>query len=258
MSMGSLSLAHDWQREIDPISEEGIGDTEIDCKSNCTESIENALSETSAPASEIGGRLSSAPAVPDSCFTTSNDRRPSRRSRRPGTPLRSSLKSSLKSASSEVLGDESLRSSIRSTDTTKSVVSFASLEIRAYRVTLGDQPTAHGPPVSLGWDYDASDTREYDVERYEAHRASAVPRRRPTELLLSAEDREGLLEEAGFGPGELRRAAEEAKGVLRQREKSRKAAKKKFVEPRVLWERTRRTFSLGKKTRSYSWEVKCR
>ena len=44
-------------------------------------------------------------------------------------------------------------------------VSFSSLEIRSYNVTLGDAPTASGPPVTLSWEYNPT-SESYDVDRY--------------------------------------------------------------------------------------------
>jgi len=61
------------------------------------------------------------------------------------------LRSSLKKESSESLYN--LDSSMKSTGSNKMRrnVSFGSLEIRSYPVTLGDAPTTNGPPVQLDW-----------------------------------------------------------------------------------------------------------
>mmetsp|Transcript_12974 Transcript_12974/g.24625 ORF Transcript_12974/g.24625 Transcript_12974/m.24625 type:complete len:254 (+) Transcript_12974:160-921(+) len=47
-------------------------------------------------------------------------------------------------------------------------VSFAKVTVREYEQTLGDQPCASGPPVSLGWEF--QDALAADVEDYEASR----------------------------------------------------------------------------------------
>ena len=47
-------------------------------------------------------------------------------------------------------------------------VSFAKVTVREYGQTLGDQPCASGPPVSLGWEF--QDGFATDVEEYEASR----------------------------------------------------------------------------------------
>jgi len=61
------------------------------------------------------------------------------------------LRSSLKKESSDSLYN--LDSSMKSTGSNKMRrnVSFGSLEIRSYPVTLGDAPTTNGPPVQLDW-----------------------------------------------------------------------------------------------------------
>ena len=60
------------------------------------------------------------------------------------------LRSSLKKESSESLYN--LDSSMNSTGSNKMRrISFGSLEIRSYPVTLGDAPTTNGPPVQLDW-----------------------------------------------------------------------------------------------------------
>ena len=61
------------------------------------------------------------------------------------------LRSSLKKESSDSLYN--LDSSMKSTGSNKMRrnVSFGSIEIRSYPVTLGDAPTTNGPPVQLDW-----------------------------------------------------------------------------------------------------------
>ncbi len=98
-----------------------------------------------------------------------------------GAPLRSSLKgsssslrSSLKSAFS--LDSDGIEGSVHPTESRmQHNVSFSSLEIRSYNVTLGDAPTSNGPPISLSWEYDPSATEEYHVDYYENYRADQAP-----------------------------------------------------------------------------------
>ena len=63
------------------------------------------------------------------------------------TPLRSSLKKD--SSGSLCMLDSSMKST--GSNKMRRNVSFGSLEIRSYPVTLGDAPTTNGPPVQLDW-----------------------------------------------------------------------------------------------------------
>lgn len=191
--------------------------------------------------------LSTVNAVPSHCLRTSNECRPSHRQYSHGMPLRPCLQPSTKSLPTE---NESIHLGCRSDKSAKRNVSFSSLEIRSYGVTLGDAPTARGPPVSLGWDYDAGGIREYDVDHYETYRAAEAPRRSVAELSISPMDRYWLLvNEAGCRRDEIQRAMNDAKRVLRQRERTRKGVKLRFVPPmeEVLEKATRR-LSFGKKS----------
>jgi hypothetical protein len=103
-------------------------------------------------------------------------------------PLRSSLKrresineDELDKRSTSILSNTSnnnnnLRSSIKSIDSNESTsrklkqkVSFTSLEIRSYPITLGDAPTSNGPPVSLDWEHNPQSTQVYKIDSYEQH-----------------------------------------------------------------------------------------
>mmetsp|Transcript_16361 Transcript_16361/g.34244 ORF Transcript_16361/g.34244 Transcript_16361/m.34244 type:complete len:399 (-) Transcript_16361:136-1332(-) len=100
-------------------------------------------------------------------------------------------------------------------------VSFSSLEIRSYSVTLGNQPTMSGPPISLDWEYDPASTVIYDVDTYESHKH---PPRSKQEMLMSASHKYFLLKNMGFTRGEIKAAVEEAKRVQNRRKKTIKRA----------------------------------
>ena len=137
--------------------------------------------------------------------------------------------------------------SCRSNNSLKSNVSFSSLEIRSYNVILGDAPTARGPPISLGWEYNAIDTKEYDVDQYETSRAA---RRSMAEMAISPMDRQWLLMNvAGCRRSEIKQAMKEAQGAMRQREKTKRGVKLGFVQPlEEAIEKARRRFAFGKKS----------
>lgn len=106
-------------------------------------------------------------------------------------------------------------------------VSFSSLEIRSYSVTLGDQPTMSGPPISLDWKYDPASTAVYDVDTYESHKH---PPRSKQEMLMSASHKYFLMRDMGFTRGEIKAAVEEAKRVQNRRKKTIKRAYLMSVE----------------------------
>ena len=109
-------------------------------------------------------------------------------------------------------------------------VSFSSLEIRSYRITLGDAPTAHGPAVGLDWEYDLGATEEHRVDDYEADRADR--RRSRGEMRMPPAHRQWLLmREAGCTREEIQAATEEARRVARGREKTARGVKLGFVQP---------------------------
>lgn len=73
-------------------------------------------------------------------------------------------------------------------------VSFSSLEIREYDITLGDNPSVRkGPPVSLSWDYKLAGS--IDLEKFESNRGR---RRSKEEMVLGPKIRQHILRnEAG-------------------------------------------------------------
>jgi hypothetical protein len=68
-------------------------------------------------------------------------------------------------------------------------VSFHQIEIREYSRCMGDNPaTTHGPPLSIGWDYNVAGT--YGVEDYEETRP---PRRAAQQMVVPGAVREDIL-----------------------------------------------------------------
>ena len=159
-------------------------------------------------------------------------------------PLRSSLKRKDSVGDLDQSGSSNLRSSIKSIDSNndnqslKRNVSFTSLEIRSYNVTLGDAPTSHGPPVSLDWDYHP-EPEVIEIDSYEHHREHE--RRSRNEMLMPASHRKYLLmREAGFTRSEIQRAVEDARLIVKGRERTRKNLRLMPVEE--AWEGTKRKF----------------
>ncbi|KAL9189964.1 hypothetical protein ACHAXT_009639 [Thalassiosira profunda] len=178
------------------------------------------------------------------------ERRPSQA--KSGMPLRSALKGSrnnLQSSHHSVassldetnhsLGDSERTAGIDGS--MKRNVSFASLEIRNYNVTLGDAPTPNGAPVSLDWTYDPSATESYNVDYYEQFRTDEAPRRARHEMHMSPMQRQFLLmREAGCTRGQIRQAAEECRRAALRREKTNRNTRLGLMPVEEAWEKTRR------------------
>ena len=95
-------------------------------------------------------------------------------------------------------------------------VTFGSVTIRDYPMTLGDNPVcSYGPPVQLDWTYELED--EVAVDEYEKSRPI---RRRVHQMVLSHCERCDILTHAGFSSDEIRRAQRECAFVKRQRSKT--------------------------------------
>ena len=160
---------------------------------------------------------------PTEDVTNSANRRPSRRASQ-GGPLKSSLKSSLRtSQTGSVMSDDASEHSM------KRNVSFSSLEIRSYGMTLGPNLSSSGPPVSLDYSNHKS-TEDHDIESYEQRRSVTPenpepenPRRSKCDLFLLPSQRHYLLmRDAGFSRMQIKAATEEAQRAAKEREKGAK------------------------------------
>lgn len=170
-------------------------------------------------------------------LTNSANRRPSRRALHVG-PLKSSLKSSLKTSLTSKTSQTSIASNssdesssqYQHSNSMKRNVSFSNLEIRSYDVTLGNTPTLSGPPISLDWKYDPQATQVHDIENYEQLRSAtaenptpANPRRSGEELFIPPSSRQYLLmRDAGFSRMQIKNATEEAQRAAKERQKGAK------------------------------------
>ena len=113
-------------------------------------------------------------------------------------------------------------------------MSFSSLEIRSYNITLGNTPTLNGAPISLDWEYDPSETVNIDIDSYEQYRCVTPenpdpqnPRKSKGELYMLPSHRQYLLmRECGYTRMQIENAMQEARYAAVQREKSAKMAKK--------------------------------
>jgi len=103
--------------------------------------------------------------------------------------------------------------------TMKRVTSFSTLEIREYKVTIGDNPGGNkGPPVSLDWNYCPDSTVKMCIEKYESTRPK---RRQRHEMYLTHSIRMWtLMKGLGYSIGEIDKASKAADSIRRHRVKS--------------------------------------
>lgn len=94
-------------------------------------------------------------------------------------------------------------------------VSFHEIEIAEYPVQVGDNPSAEGVPVSIGWECDSK--QSYDFNEYET--AKPHPRSK-CELLMPPQMRRDLLERQGVTASEMLNIVNEMKEIKRSRNKS--------------------------------------
>lgn len=98
-------------------------------------------------------------------------------------------------------------------------ISFSTLEIREYNITIGDNPGGcQGPPVSLDWNYCPKSTVKMCIETYEEHRGQ---RRAKHEMYMSGSIRMWtLMKELGYSAREIRDASKAAESIRKDRAKS--------------------------------------
>lgn len=92
-------------------------------------------------------------------------------------------------------------------------VSFNSLTVREYDLTLGDHPSsASGPPVQLDWEHKTESV--VDLNTYEQERQ---PRKTRRQLKMSFTEREEILQSKGYSMEELKNAWMESLKIRQQR-----------------------------------------
>ena len=119
-------------------------------------------------------------------------------------------------------------------------VKFQNLDIREFKMTLGNHPSAtSGPPVMLDWD----SRPQSHVVSLEAYERARQPRRNRRQLKLSLQERHGILvRDQGFSFEAVKSAWQEALEIRRQRKETleRGLALMKWDE---VWESTCRKFN---------------
>ena len=99
---------------------------------------------------------------------------------------------------------------------TKRTVSFSQLDIKEFKMSLGDHPcSSTGPPVMLDWESRPTLERVVSLDEYERLRS---PRRSRNKLRLSYRERKSVLEgQQGFTTAEVNQAWAEAIKIRQQR-----------------------------------------
>jgi hypothetical protein len=97
-------------------------------------------------------------------------------------------------------------------------VSFSSLQIKEFEMTLGDHPSASsGPPMCIDWQ-SVPKERVVDLDEYETTR---TPRRKRRQLKISYRERKALLEgQKGFSTQQVNEAWAEAIRIRQQRQET--------------------------------------
>ena len=108
---------------------------------------------------------------------------------------------------------------ISTSSSMKPNISFSTLEIREYNVTIGDNPGGYrGPPISLDWNYCPDSTVKMCIETYEEHRGQ---RRAKHEMYMPASIRMWTLtENLGYSMIEIMDASKAAESIRKDRAKS--------------------------------------
>ena len=111
---------------------------------------------------------------------------------------------------------EDIRASLTEEEdpTTKRRVSFSDISMREYTMTVGDNVTVYGAPVTLSWTYEARDTLSLDD--YEFQR-SGHRKRNMRQMHISAVRRKAILLRAGFSTDDIRAAKRASNRTRRQR-----------------------------------------
>ena len=123
------------------------------------------------------------------------------------------------SISSSIISQESSRSSPSPPTTTVSpAVTFDHVEIRVYNIVVGDNPScSHGPPISLGWEYD-EELQDVPLEDYEQHRNGL--RRVSTQMKMPSDLRRDTLRYWDVPTSEIIEAQKNCEVIQKQRFKT--------------------------------------
>ena len=96
----------------------------------------------------------------------------------------------------------------------KREVSFSTVVVREYDMTLGDNPScSYGPPVQLSWEFD--EIVNLKLDEYERSRSK---RRSMRQMVLSYYRRCDILQSAGYSSNEIRSATRQVNKAKRQRD----------------------------------------
>jgi hypothetical protein len=119
------------------------------------------------------------------------------------------------------------------------LVQFKEVDIREFKMTLGNHPSAtSGPPVMLDWDCKPP-SNVVDLNTYEKAR---LPRRSRRQLKLSLQERHNILvKQSGFTFEEVKGAWQEALEIRKQRKETLERGLA-FMKWDEVWESTCRKF----------------
>jgi hypothetical protein len=93
-------------------------------------------------------------------------------------------------------------------------VSFHQIEIREFPIELGDNPSATGAPITIGWEPQSNDILEFD--EYEAAK-QGVAAREKSQLRMPAKFRAELLQNQGTTMRQIMDAQKQTKKIQKAR-----------------------------------------
>ena len=145
-------------------------------------------------------------------------------------------------------GSQAFKNAAQTATNAKRKVVFASIEVRGYEQTLGDNPcVSYGPPITLDWQY-----QEYGHFDFEAFEANRGPRRKLRNMCLNYYQRMNLLQHhCGIPEHELKAAERKTNKIKAQRNLTRNLLPCQKLEEVVQSARRKAGRKLGRKWTEY-------
>lgn len=140
-----------------------------------------------------------------------------------------------------------------SSERERSRVKFGQLEIRTYESILGDNPScSRGPPLAIGWNYDADSIKTMPVDVFENHPSRRDrPQIYESELIIDRAEREQTLLDLGYTKAEIAAATRQTLKDKRKRRRTADNLGSAYMEEKVegFKKSLRRNFLLKKGTK---------
>lgn len=124
-----------------------------------------------------------------------------------------SLSASSSSSSGKMCCEPCLKKPNSARSLKECAVRFSDIEVHKHAIILGDSPSVSaGPPIAIAWE-ECDKPEKLSVDQYED---ASQHRRIGRELVVSRNEREARLSNAGYSRGEMKKAAREARKLQNQ------------------------------------------